>query len=138
MRRGAYQAMTYAELVLASYDAYARGDIERAVAPLDPDVDWVEPETFPDGGRHRGRDAVARYLRQSRERWAELTVEPVAHQRGQEVIVVVRHHGTLLDGSGADITVADVFTLHDGRVVRMQAFADPAEAFEAFPDGSEG
>jgi ketosteroid isomerase-like protein len=127
--------MTDAELVLASYDAYARGDIEQAVVPLDRDVDWVEPETFPNGGRHRGRDAVARYLRQSRERWAELTVEPVAHQRGQDVLVVVRHHGTMVDGSGADVTVADVFTLRDGRVVRMRAFADPAEAFEAFPEG---
>ena len=129
--------MTDADLVLTSYDAYARGDIEEAVAPLDPDVDWVEPETFPNGGQHRGRDAVASYLRQSRERWAELTVEPVAHQRGQEVIVVVRHHGTLLDGSRADVTVADVFTLNDGRVVRMRAFADPAEAFDAFPDDAD-
>lgn len=129
--------MTDAELVLASYEAYARGDIEQAVAPLDPDVDWVEPETFPDGGHHRGRGAVARYLRRSRERWAELTVEPVARQRGQDVLVVVRHRGTLLDGNKADVTVADVFTLRDGRVVRMQAFAEPAEALEAFQNSAE-
>jgi ketosteroid isomerase-like protein len=49
-------------LVLKSYEAFARGDIEQAVVPLHPDVEWIEPEEFPYGGRRQGPDAVADYL----------------------------------------------------------------------------
>jgi ketosteroid isomerase-like protein len=60
--------------------------------------------------------------------WAELTSEPTAHRRGDTIVVVHRVHGRLVDGSAHDVTVADVFTVSDGRVVRMTAYADPAEA----------
>lgn len=123
--------MTDVELVLASYEAYARDDIEAAVASVDADVEWIEPEHFVNGGRRCGREAVADYLRRSRARWRDLTVEPHAHPRDHDIVVVVRHHGTLQDETPADVTVADVFTVREGRVVRMEAFADPSEAFAA-------
>lgn len=127
--------MTDAEIVLASYRAYARGDVEAAVAPLHPDVTWIEPESFPNGGRHQGRAAVAEYLRRSLARWRELTVEPTAHVRGDRVVIVVRHHGVRADGTPADVTVADVFTLRNGQVVRMEAYANPGEALAATEPG---
>jgi ketosteroid isomerase-like protein len=42
---------------------------------------------------------------------------------------VIVHHvfGRVVDGSHRDVTVADVFTVRQGQVVRMQAYADPAE-----------
>lgn len=116
-------------LVLRAYAAFARGDIDAAVRDLAPDVDWVEPEEFPGGGHHRGPAAVAAYLRASYEGWAELHSEPVAHRRGDQVVVVHHVWGTLRDGSEAEATVADVFTVEDGRVVLMMAYADPADAF---------
>lgn len=115
-------------LVLASYEAFASGDIDRAVAPLHPDVEWIEPEEFPGGGRRQGPAAVAEYLRDSRGRWAELVSEPTPHRRGDDIVIVHRVHGRLVDGSTHEATVADVFTVRDGRVVRMKAYADPAEA----------
>jgi ketosteroid isomerase-like protein len=115
-------------VVLQAYDAFARGDIDQAVAALHPDVEWVEPEEFPYGGPRRGPDAVAAYLRASRAMWAELTSEPTAHRRGDKIVIVHRVHGRLVDGSAQDVTVADVYTLEDGRVVQMTAYADPAEA----------
>jgi ketosteroid isomerase-like protein len=114
-------------LVLAAYAAYARGDIDAAVADLHPDVDWVEPEEFPNGGPHRGAAAVHEYLSASYAVWRELHSEPVAHRRGGTVVIVHHAHGVLTDGSALDITVADVFTVRDGRIVSMHAYADPAE-----------
>jgi hypothetical protein len=32
----------------------------------------------------------------------------------------------------ADVTVADVFTVENGRVVRMRAYADPAEVLARY------
>ncbi|MEU9075506.1 nuclear transport factor 2 family protein [Kitasatospora sp. NPDC004745] len=114
-------------LVLAAYAAYARGDIDTAVADLHPDVDWVEPEEFPNGGVHRGRDAVHKYLSASYAMWGEMHSEPTAYRRGEDVVIVHHVHGVLTDGSPLDITAADVFTLRDGLVVAMHAHADPAE-----------
>jgi ketosteroid isomerase-like protein len=41
----------------------------------------------------------------------------------------VRIHvsGRLVDGTEHEATVADVFTVRNGQVVRMRAYADPAE-----------
>lgn len=119
--------MTDVELVLGCYAAYARGDIADAVPALHEDVEWIEPDEFPDGGPRRGRQAVE-YLTRSRVRWSELTVEPRAHERDGRVVIVVRHRGHLTSGVERDVTVADVFTVRDHEIVHMQAFADPAEA----------
>lgn len=117
-------------LVLAAYAAYGRGDIDAAVANLADDVVWIEPDEFPDGGRHDGRAAVHRYLRASYDGWRELHSEPTAARRGDRVVVLHHAHGVLVDGSPGEMTVADVFTVRDGEVVHMQAYADPA----AVPD----
>jgi ketosteroid isomerase-like protein len=119
------------ELVLRAYRAFGRGDIDAAVADLHPDVEWIEPEEFPNGGRHVGPAAVAAYLSASYDTWAELHSEPTATRRGGDPAgdIVVEHHlhGVLRDGTPHQATVADVFTVRDGRVVRMRAYADPAD-----------
>jgi ketosteroid isomerase-like protein len=119
-------------LVLRSYEAFARGDIEQAVAPMHPDVEWIEPDEFPNGGRRQGPAAVADYLRSSRSMWAELVSEPTPYRRGDKIVIVHHVSGRMVDGSTPDITVADVFTVKDGQVVRMKAYADPAEALARY------
>jgi len=46
------------------------------------------------------------------------------------VDIVIVHHasGLVADGSTHDVTVADVYAVKDSHVVRMQAYADSAEA----------
>lgn len=115
-------------LVLAAYAAYAHGDIDRAVIGLHPQVEWIEPDEFPGGGRRVGPAAVADYLRGARSRWTELESEPVAQRRGDDIVVIHHVHGRLADGTRHEATVADVFTFSGGQVVRMKAYADPAQA----------
>ena len=123
-------------MVLQGYEAWELGDIDRAVAALHPDVEWIEPDEFSNGGRHRGRAAVADYLRRSRVQWSELTSERTAHRHGGDVVIVHHVLGRLVDGSAHDMTVADVYTVRGGQVVRMQAYADPSQACHLTPDGS--
>jgi ketosteroid isomerase-like protein len=118
-------------LVLKSYAAFARGDIDQAVAPLHPDVEWIEPDEFSYGGRRQGPEDVADYLRSSRALWAQFVSEPTPHRRGDDIVIVHHVFGRLVDGSPHDVTVADVFTVRNGLVVRMQAYADPAEALSS-------
>jgi ketosteroid isomerase-like protein len=127
----AQQASAPGLLALGAHGQPPSGQLDLDVVALDAGqlqpLEWIEPESFPNGGRLQGRKAVAEYLRLSRERWAELTVEPTPYPRADDVVIVVRHHGRLRDGDAADVTVADVFKIRDGQVVRMEAFADPKE-----------
>ncbi len=59
-------------------------------------------------------------------------------RRGEGDDLVVLHHvsGRLVDDHDHDheATVADVYTLRDGLVVRMHAYADPRNAFTRVTD----
>jgi hypothetical protein len=117
-------------LVLDGYAAWEAGDIERAVAAMHPEVEWIEPEEFPGGGRRQGPAEVAEYLRASREQWAELRSRRTVRRRGADIVVVHRVEGCLVDGSKREASAVDVYTVRDGQVVRMVAYADPAEVPE--------
>jgi ketosteroid isomerase-like protein len=54
--------------------------------------------------------------------------ETTPYRRGEHIVIVHHVSGRMVDGSTLDVTVADVFTVQDGQVVRMRAYADPAEA----------
>lgn len=97
------------EAARAAYAAFARGDIDAAVADLAVDVEWIEPDEFPDGDRHQGREAV-RGLQRSRAVWRELHSTATVFRRGERVIA--HHHvaGTLQNGVTQVVTVADVYT----------------------------
>jgi hypothetical protein len=88
----------------------------------------TEPDEFPNGGRRVG-PAAAEYLTASRGMWSELTSERVRYRHGDRIVIIHRARGRLADGALHDVTVADVFTVRDGRVVRMHAYSNPEEAF---------
>lgn len=67
----------------------------------------------------------------SRAMWAELVSEPTAYRKGGDIVIIHRVHGRLSDGTPHEMAVADVYTVRDGRVVRMQASADPAGAMSS-------
>ena len=121
------------DVVLAAYEAFARGDIAAAVRDMDEAVEWVEPIAFENGGRRVGVEAVAEYLEASRAAWKHLTSEPTATRVGPEIVVVHKLHGNLLDGTPREAEVADVFRFREGRIARMRAYAAPEEAFAAAP-----
>jgi len=67
---------------------------------------------------------VAEYLGASRER-VELASHRTVRRRGGDVVVVHEVRGRLRDGTARAARVLDVFTVEDGRVVRMRASVDP-------------
>lgn len=74
-----------------AYTAFNRGDMDAAVTAFDPEIEWTEPAEFPGGGAYHGRDEVKRYLKQSREAWAEVISEPEQFITAGERIVVFVH-----------------------------------------------
>jgi uncharacterized protein len=114
----------------SAYAAFNRGDIDAAVESFDPQIEWSEPAEFPGGGAYHGRDEVKRYLTQSRAPWAEGGSEPEQFIPSGNRIVVFVHARFRPKGSNewADVRLADVYTIRDGKIVQMRAFADRQEA----------
>jgi len=56
--------------------AFNRGDMDAAVASVDPQIEWTEPAESPGAGTYHGRDAAKGYLTQSRAAWPEVISEP--------------------------------------------------------------
>jgi ketosteroid isomerase-like protein len=118
-----------------AYAAFNRGDMTAAVEPLDAQVEWTEPAEFPRGGKHHGRDGVKQYLTQSRAAWGEVNSEAERFIIvGKRIVVFV--HARVRD-KWPDVSLADVYTVRNGRVVEMQAFADRQEALRWAGAGAE-
>ena len=113
-----------------AYAAFNRGDMTAAVEPLDAEIEWREPAEFPRGGTYHGRDGVKKYRTPSRVRLGRGKQRTGAvYHCWQRIVVFVRPR-VRPEGSnhGQDVSLADVYTVRNGRVVEMQAFADRQEA----------
>jgi|SRR5947209_13735203 len=119
------------QLVKDAYAAFARGDIDAAVAGLAEDVVWVEPDEFPNGGRHDGRAAVHEYLRRSRAMWRQLSSTVDVRRVGDRIVAIHSVSGVLADGTPHENAVGDVFVLRAGVVTAMTAYATPEQALAA-------
>jgi ketosteroid isomerase-like protein len=113
-----------------AYAAFNRRDMDAAVAGLDAQIEWSEPAEFPGGGAYHGREAVKGYLTQSRANWAEGASEPEQMIPVGDRIVVMVNARFRLKRSEAwqDVKLADVYTVREGKIVAMRAFADRQEA----------
>lgn len=113
-----------------AYASFSRGDIDRAVQFLDPNVEWTEPQEFPGGGTYRGVDGAKHYLAQSRAGTAEVISEPEEFIPAGDRIVVFVHAGVLPknDKTWQDVWLADVYTFQNGRATKMRSFANREEA----------
>ncbi len=114
----------------AAYAAFNRGDIDAALTPFDPQIEWTEPPEFPGGGTYYGRENVKQYLTQSRDAWAEGSSDPERFITAGDRIVVFVHARVRPKGSDEwhDVYLADVYTFHSGKAIQMRAFSNRQEA----------
>jgi ketosteroid isomerase-like protein len=114
-------------------DAYNRRDFDTAVEDFDPEIEWVMPaRQRSDSGR--GPGAALRFFEEIDETMEELRLEPQEFiDAGDRVATRLRHHGRG-KGSGVEINEElyhQVATFRDGRIVRMEYFAEWDEALDA-------
>jgi ketosteroid isomerase-like protein len=118
------------ETLKRGYAALNRGDLSVVLDLLDPEIEWHEPATSPEGGAYRGRDSFERFLRGWLESFEGFRVEPErVVERGDELVAVVRQTGTgRSSGLRVETRLAHVWTVADGKAVRWEAVADPEAA----------
>jgi ketosteroid isomerase-like protein len=99
---------------------------------LDPGIEWIPvTDSLLAVDRYRGFDGVRRVWSEFVSAWDEYRVEPLEfHDAGDQVAVVVHIVGRT-HGLEVDDTRSSLLTIRDGRVVRLEAFADPDAAREA-------
>jgi uncharacterized protein len=119
------------ELVRSLYEGWLRGD--SGLDKLDPEISMVESTTLPGAASADGIEAVERYMRSFARHWEQIRFEPQEYiDAGNQVVVVARLVGQGKK-SGVEVTRtwAYVWTLREGKALRMVGYADRAQALEA-------
>jgi ketosteroid isomerase-like protein len=128
------------EVVRRVIEAWNRNEQARVV-PLERVVPFLDPGVILDATRriinpktYTGIEGIRAMLAERDEVWGEFRIEPDEFvDAGDRVVVIGRWVGRGR-GSGVEVNqpIADVFTLHGGRVVRCQiGYSNRAEALEA-------
>ena len=108
------------EVVKKGIEAFSTADIETMMSLFDDNIEWVQPGDSAISGTYRGKAELGEYL-----------------SRLAEKSVTVKLNRLLADGDTVvaltEVTVgyergrdADVFTLRDGKTVRVQVHTDTA------------
>lgn len=99
---------------------------------LDPGIEWVPvTHSLLAVDSYRGFDGVRRFWGEFLSTWESYGVEPLRfYDAGDQVAVVVHIVGRMHELE-VDETRSSLLTVRDGRVVRVQSFADPEAAREA-------
>jgi ketosteroid isomerase-like protein len=104
-------------------------DVDEALTYADPGIVWNPIEELPT----QGQDAVRASLAHWKADWDDYEVMPQELvDMGDRVLATVRLRGRGR-GSGVEIDARfyDVYTLRDGKIVRMDQFTERSEALEA-------
>jgi ketosteroid isomerase-like protein len=117
------------EIVRSVYERWGRGDFATPDV-FDPDVQTIWADEIPGLNESRGLAALGASVRTWLEAWERCSIEAESLHEGDGCVVVLylahaRHRGstTELDWRGAH-----VWTMRDGKAIKLQAFIDPQEA----------
>ena len=109
-------------------EAFNRDGAEGVLPFFAPDAEAYDPDG-PNGGGFRGREAIARFIRQLVEGADVSAQELRLLSAGDRVVGVVQSRRSRSeDDAEVEMVEAHTFTFRDGRIVYWRAYLDPAEA----------
>jgi len=122
------------EVVREIYEHMNRRDWAAVLAALDEDIVLVVHESVgPDAGVFRGREDVGRWFGEwflAFDKDYRFELEQV-RSVADRVFLTTRHHGHgRFSGAEVEQVNAQVHSLHDGKVVRMELYGSLTEALK--------
>jgi len=127
------------EIVRRVMEAFNQGGPAAAINSglLSPEIVFdASRAEIPGVGTLRGQDEVRTFFEQDWfgafpfEEWEIHIEEPI--ERGDHVIFKSRQQGRgASSGAASALELGNIFTIHNGEIVRMEIFRDPDEALEA-------
>ena len=126
------------EVVRGLYEAFARRDGESPFSVYDPDIEWdMSRSAIPLPGEetvYHGHEGVRRYARAWMEPWGFIDAPLERLVDAGDVVVALLGRTTARGKmSGVEVDMppwAQVWTLRDGKVVRMRIYPEHADALE--------
>jgi uncharacterized protein len=115
------------------YEGFARGELGSALELLDPEFEFSEPAEFPGQRAYKGRDGFVEALRNAISVFdhVNVTIEDVI-EAGRCVVVFVCISGVGMEsGAPVEMRIAHLWTMQDGKAMRMQVYLDRDEALAA-------
>jgi uncharacterized protein len=120
------------EAVRATYDAFNQRDFDALFEFYDPEIVWEQDEGFLEPGTHHGHAGVRHVFESLFESFEEfhIYVERL-FDLGDQVLSLIRLVGS---GRGSGLEVqnrgAHLWSLRDGKAVKLKMFSDPAQALD--------
>ncbi len=121
------------EIVRTIYRTFADGEAARLMELLDPEIEFLINPAAPEAGTYHGHEGVERWITDVRETLSEFDIAPDEFlDVGEQVICPVRIRvlGKASEAE-AELRETHLWTITDGRAVRMKAYPVHAEALQA-------
>jgi ketosteroid isomerase-like protein len=114
------------ELVQTALAAWSRGDVDAVLELTHPDVEYRTSGAFPGLKTvYHGREGFARFTREFRDPWEEITFTPERLvDAGDHVAVLGRFEARGRDGIVVGKQLGFVFTLRDGVAINVSAHGE--------------
>jgi ketosteroid isomerase-like protein len=100
---------------------------------LDPEFELEEASNVPDRESYSGRDAFIANMAKLEESFDELRMEPIEFvDLGDKLVVVLSIAGRgRAGGAPVETTIAQLWSLRDGKAVSLRDYATKSEALDA-------
>jgi uncharacterized protein len=126
---------TDVDTLRGSYAALNEGDVEAALQALDSDAIWYESPELPGGDEFHGREALREFLEDFLAEWRQF------HQEIEDVLVAGERYAVLIhlkavgrtSGIEADTRYAHVWTMRNGKGIRVEGYRDQEAARRSLP-----
>jgi ketosteroid isomerase-like protein len=118
------------------YGEFARGNYGAASEVFHPDGEWVMAASLAglgEKGVYRGIEECGRGFREWLSAWDWVRTQATEFIEADDAIVVICQDRARLKGGSAEITydVAAVWTMRDGKAIRVHYYDERAEALAA-------
>jgi uncharacterized protein len=121
------------EVIESLWEAFGKGDKDRAASMLAPNAEIVSPERLPWGGVYEGPDGFGEFLAALERGIGGLKSKPlkILGADDNHVVVLAQTTGQGASGARIDIRMVWLYELREGAVTRAEAFTDTAAILEA-------
>ncbi|MEB3032641.1 nuclear transport factor 2 family protein [[Mycobacterium] nativiensis] len=108
------------ELVRNGYRAFASGDTATLMALFDEDIEWIQPGDSGVSGTYRGKAELGMFLMRLGEK--SPTITPHSFLADGDRVVALSEASV----GGESAQSAEVYTIRNGKTVRVQVYGDTA------------
>jgi ketosteroid isomerase-like protein len=117
--------MTRKDQIAEAYKLFERGEEEVVFAQLADDVEVIQTEAVPWGGRMQGVEEFKAFFGRLHDYvHTTATIEELI-ESGEDVVAIGRTRGTANNtGAPIDIRIVHVWRVVDGRITRFHPFVD--------------